>query len=152
LARFAALGIDAERICVEGFTPRSDYLADYRRVDIALDPFPFTGGTTTVEALWMGVPVLTRRGDRFVSHAGESLLQTAGLDGWIADDDDDYVAKAVAWSEDRAALAALAAIRAGLRAQLLASPLCDAPRFAGHLTAAFQGMWQAYITRQETPA
>jgi len=148
LARFAAQGIAAARLMLEGHTPRADYLADYRRVDIALDPFPFTGGTTTAEALWMGVPVLSRRGDRFVSHAGESFLQTVGLSDWIALDNDDYVAKARAFSEDRAALAAT---RAGLRARLLASPLCDAPRFATQLTAAFQGMWRASCARREPP-
>lgn len=142
LARFAAQGIAAERISTEGHTSREDYLADYRHVDIALDPFPFTGGTTTAEALWVGVPVLSRRGERFVSHAGESLLQAAGLGDWIARDNDDYVAKARAFAED---VAALAATRAGLRAQLLASPLCDAARFAANLTAALQGMWQCHL-------
>lgn len=144
VARFAAQGIEPGRLILAVHTPRADYLADYRRVDIALDPFPFTGGTTTVEALWMGVPVLSRRGDRFVSHAGESLLQTAGLGQWLAQDHDDYVAKAVRFAEDRTALAAT---RAGLRAQLLASPLCDAPRFAGHLSRALRQMWQAYAAR-----
>jgi len=145
VARFAAHGIDPGRILVEGFTPRADYLANYQRVDIALDPFPFPGGTTTVEALWMGVPVLTRRGNRFLSHAGESLLHTAGLDSWIADDDDDYVAKAQAYAHDRVGLAAC---RAGLRQQLVASPLCDATRFAGHLDAALHDMWQQALNHE----
>jgi len=142
VARFVAHGIDPGRILVEGFTPRADYLANYQRVDIALDPFPFPGGTTTVEALWMGVPVLTRRGNRFLSHAGESLLHTAGLAQWIADDDDDYVAKAQAFAQDPVGLAAC---RAGLRQQLEASPLCDAPRFAAHLERALQHMWQQHF-------
>ncbi len=138
-ARFVAHGIAAERILTEGFTPRTDYLGNYNRVDIALDPFPFPGGTTTVEALWMGVPVLTLRGDRFVSHAGESLLHTAGLADWIAADADDYVAKARAYALDATSLAAC---RAGLRQRLLASPLCDAPHFAAHLETALHQMWQ----------
>ena len=145
LARFAAHGIEPGRILVEGFTPRADYLANYRRADIALDPFPFPGGTTTVEALWMGVPVLTRRGNRFLSHAGESLLHTTGLEHWIADDDDDYVAKAQAYAHDQSGLAAC---RAGLRQQLLASPLCDAPRFAAHLDAALHGMWRQHLNHE----
>jgi len=139
--RFAVHGIDPARLILEGHTPRAAYLADYRRVDIALDPFPFPGGTTTVETLWMGVPVLSRRGDRFLSHAGESLLQTAGLADWVAVDNDDYVAKARAFAADRQQLAAL---RARLRAQLLASPLCDAPRFAANLAEAFVGMWRRH--------
>jgi len=141
-ARFVARGIAAERILTEGYTPRTDYLDNYNRVDIALDPFPFPGGTTTVEALWMGVPVLTLRGDRFLSHAGESLLHTAGLSTWIAADADEYVAKACAYVHD---VSALAACRAGLRARLLASPLCDAPRFAGHLETAWLQMWQHHV-------
>jgi protein O-GlcNAc transferase len=140
-ARFAEHGIAPQRVLLEGFTPRANYLADYQRVDIALDPFPFPGGTTTVEALWMGVPVLSRCGDRFLAHAGESLLRTAGLADWVAADDHDYVAKAQAFAAD---LPQLARVRAGLRQQLLVSPLCDAPRFAAHLGAAFSGMWQQH--------
>jgi len=142
LDRFAAHGIEAERIELEGYSPRGAYLANYRRVDIALDPFPFPGGTTTVEALWMGVPVLSRRGERFLGHAGESLLHTVGLAEWVADDDADYVEKARAYAAN---VTPLAALRAGLRAQLVASPLCDAPRFAAHLGDALNGMWQAYM-------
>ncbi len=138
-ARFVAHGIAPARILTEGFTPRTDYLGNYNRVDIALDPFPFPGGTTTVEALWMGVPVLTLRGDRFLSHAGESLLHTAGLADWIAADADDYVAKARAYVLDARALSVC---RADLRQRLLASPLCDARRFATHLETAMYQMWQ----------
>jgi len=145
VARFAVHGIEPERILVEGFTPRADYLSNYQRVDIALDPFPFPGGTTTAEALWMGVPVLTRRGNRFLSHAGESLLHAAGLAQWIADDDDDYVAKARGFAQDRAGLAAC---RASLRQQLVASPLCDAPRFSAHLEHALHDMWQRHFTHE----
>jgi len=144
LARFAAHGIDGERIELEGYSPRAAYLADYHRVDIALDPFPFPGGTTTVEGLWMGVPVLSRRGSRFLSHAGESLLKTAGLPQWLANDDDDYVAKAQTYAADAVSLAEL---RAKLRAQLLASPLCDAALFAENLGKALTGMWQEYLLK-----
>jgi len=140
LARLTAQGIDTARVTLEAYTPRSHYLAEYGRVDFALDPFPFTGGTTTAEALWMGVPVLTRRGDRFVSHAGESLLGAVGLETWIAADDDDYVARAQHFAANPEALSAQ---RTGLRAQMLASPLCDAPGFAAALAAAFEGMWAA---------
>jgi protein O-GlcNAc transferase len=142
LERFAAHGIDAARLLLEGQSPRDELLAAYQRVDIALDPFPYAGGTTSVEALWMGVPVLTRRGERFLSHVGESIVSTAGLPGWIAADDDDYVAKAVRFSEQRNELATL---RSTLRERLLASPLCDAPRFARHLEDAFHGMWARHL-------
>ncbi|MGF6596466.1 protein O-GlcNAc transferase [Paraburkholderia sp. GAS448] len=140
--RFGAHGIANERLLLEGFTTRTAHLETYNRVDLALDPFPYPGGTTSVESLWMGVPVLTRRGDRFLSHVGETIAHTAGMADWIAADDDDYISKAVAFSADRERLRAL---RAGLREQLLASPLCDAARFARNLEEAFEGMWKRYI-------
>ncbi|KVQ57602.1 tetratricopeptide repeat protein [Burkholderia territorii] len=136
--RFARNGIDASRLVMEGRSPRTDYLTAYRRVDMMLSPFPYPGGTTTAESLWMGVPVLGMKGERFVTHICESVLQTAGLADWIARDEDDYVAKAVAAAADPERLDAL---RQALRARLLASPLCDAPRFARHLEDAFYGMW-----------
>jgi predicted O-linked N-acetylglucosamine transferase (SPINDLY family) len=144
LTRFAAQGIDAGRLILSGYTPRAAYLAEYGRVDIALDPFPYPGGTTTVEALWMGVPVLSLRGDRFLSHAGESLLGTAGLGDWVAADEDDYVAKASRFSADAEWLSSL---RGGLRVQMLSSALCDAPRFASALGEAFEGMWAEHSAR-----
>ena len=136
--RFAAHGIAADRLILEGGSPRAELLAAYNRVDIALDPFPYPGGTTSVEALWMGAPFVTRRGDRFLSHLGESIAHNAGLADWIADDDEAYVAIAAGHAAD---LLRLASLRAGLRSQVLASPLFDAPRFARHLEHALWGMW-----------
>ncbi len=137
--RFAAHGIGAERLLIELPSSRADYLQAYHRIDIALDPFPYPGGTTSCEALWMGLPVLTRRGDRFLSHAGETILRNAGLPDWIAEDNDHYVARAVHFASD---LDRLAHLRAQLRAQVLASPLFDAPRFARHFEDAMEGMWR----------
>lgn len=148
-ARFAAHGIDSARLTLEGQSPRAELLAAYQRVDIALDPFPYPGGTTTVEALWMGVPVLTRRGDRFLSHVGESILNNVGVPEWIADDDDDYIARAVAFAAN---LDGLSALRARLRQQLLASPVCDARRFAASLESAFRGMWRQFAVGAPTPS
>lgn len=143
IARFAVYGVDASQLILEGHSQRSDYLAAFNRIDITLSPFPYAGGTTTAEGLWMGVPVLCRRGDRFLSHICESLLQSAGLGDWIATSDDDYVARAVAFASDAQQLQAL---RARLRAQLIASPLCDAPRFARNLEDALHGMWAQHVT------
>ena len=140
-ARFAAHGLAGDRLLVEPPSPRADYLRAYHRIDIALDPFPYPGGTTSCEALWMGVPVLTKRGTRFLSHAGETIACNAGLPDWIAADDDDYVAKAVRFATDRDALAGL---RARLREQVLASPLFDAPRFARNFEHAMWSMWQRW--------
>jgi len=136
--RFAVHGIDAARLIFEDYAPRADYLAAYHRVDIALDPFPFPGGTTTVEALWMGVPVLTLQGERFLARQGVGLLMNAGLPEWVAADAEDYVARAATHAND---LQALAALRARLRQQVLASPIYDAPRFAQHFEAALRSMW-----------
>lgn len=138
--RFGELGIDSERLLLEGHAPRAELLATYQRVDIALDPFPYPGGTTSVEALWMGVPVITRRGDRFLSRVGETVVTNAGLTDWIAENDEQYVALALARASD---LSALATLRNRLRAQLLDSPLFDAQRFARHFEAALHGMWHA---------
>jgi len=139
--RFAVHGIDAGRLIFEDYVPRANYLAAYQRVDIALDPFPFPGGTTTVEALWMGVPVLTLTGERFLSRQGIGLLMNAGLPEWVATDPRDYVARAVAHASD---LQGLALLRSGLRQQVLDSPLFDASRFAQHFEAALRGMWQIW--------
>jgi predicted O-linked N-acetylglucosamine transferase (SPINDLY family) len=147
-ARFAAHGIEPARLELEGSSPRAEYLEAYRRVDIALDPFPYPGGTTSVEGLWMGVPVLTLKGDRFIGHQGETILHNAGLSDWIAQDLDDYVARAIAFANDPEALSLL---RGGLRAQLLGSPVCDAPRFARHFEAALREMWQKYCRQGISP-
>ncbi|HVW92926.1 MAG TPA: hypothetical protein VHB74_09985, partial [Devosia sp.] len=141
-ARFAAHGIGRERLKLLPYEPEmAGHLGAYAHVDIGLDPFPYNGTTTTCEAMLMGVPVLTLRGDRFIAHVGESLLRSAGLAEWIADDEDQYVAKAVAFAAD---LPRLARLRAQLRAQLLASPLCDAPRFARDFEAAMREIWRRW--------
>lgn len=140
-ARFAAHGIEPARLILEGGAPRDALLAAYHRVDIALDPFPYPGGTTSAEAVWMGVPVITRAGDRFLSRVGESVAHNAGLKDWIARDRDDAIAIAVRRAAD---LPALAASRGQLRAQVLAAPLFDAPRFAANFSAAVWAMWERH--------
>ncbi|KUZ15973.1 hypothetical protein WI69_07390 [Burkholderia diffusa] len=141
LDRFARHGVRADRLILEGGSPRAEYFDAYNRIDIALSPFPYPGGTTTAEALWMGVPVLGMKGSRFVTHICESMLHAAGMSEWIADDEAAYLAKAVAFARDRDRLAAL---RATLRERTLASPLCDASRFARNLEDALHGMWACY--------
>jgi protein O-GlcNAc transferase len=140
--RFTACGIVQERLLLEGFVRRrQEHLATYNRVDIALDPFPYNGTTTSAEGLWMGVPFITCRGDRFVSRVGESIAQNTGLADWIAMDDEDYVAKAVAHAAD---LQKLAGLRAGLRRQVSASPVFNGPGFARNFEAALWGMWRSF--------
>lgn len=140
-AQFESHGIQAERLLFEGATPRAAYLEAYHRVDIALDPFPYPGGTTSVEGLWLGVPMLTLSGHRPLARQGVSILHNLGLADWIATDPDDFIARAVRYASD---LHALSALRTTLRARLLDSPLCDAPRFANHLHAALTAMWERH--------
>ncbi len=136
---FNAQGIEGDRLVVDTETkPYEEHLKSYGLLDIALDPFPYNGGTTTTEALYMGVPVLTLHGDRFVAHLAETNLQSAGLTDWIAKDQDDFVAKAKAFAAD---LPALDQLRQGMRARVLASRLFDAPAFARELENAFHGMF-----------
>ncbi len=146
---FAAGGIGAERLRLAGASPRHELLAAYNDVDIALDPFPFGGGTTTLEALWMGVPVVTLRGTGFVGRVGESVLTTLGLGGLVAASPEDYLtlARDLAADEPR-----LAALRAGLRQRLVDSPLCDAKTFVGDLETAYRAMWQARRRNRERAA
>ena len=147
--RFGARGVDPARLTLKGHSPsRGEHLADYRDIDIALDPFPYPGITTSVEGLWMGVPLLTLAGERFQSRQGMGLLTNAGLARWIAADKDDYVAKSAAYAAD---LESLAALRAGLRQSVLASPLFDAPRFARHFEAALRAMWKDWCGRRNLP-
>ena len=142
-AEFRQRGIGNERLRFEGPSPRRDYFAAYQQVDIALDPFCFTGGTTTLDGLWMGVPCVSLAGKRFIGHQGETILYRAGLSEWVAGNIDDYIAIAV-----RAAgnVERLAHLRAALRHRLLDSPICNAPRFARNLEDAFQGMVSAWLT------
>jgi predicted O-linked N-acetylglucosamine transferase (SPINDLY family) len=127
---FAAHGIAAERIELQGFSPRAELLGQYNRVDLALDTFPYSGGLTTCEALWMGVPVVTCPGATFASRHALSHLSNVGLTETIAENLDEYVERAVRLAQDRVGLAEL---RAGLRQRVARSPLCDGRRFAENL-------------------
>ncbi|HTH94764.1 MAG TPA: hypothetical protein VL550_06005, partial [Rhodocyclaceae bacterium] len=135
---FAKHGIANDQLLLEGPSSRVDYFNAYNRIDIALDPFPYPGGTTSVEALWMGVPVLTLRGNRMLSHAGENIMTNLGLPEWIAATETDYADKAEGFVAD---LATLTTLRKGLRQRALASPMFDAPRFARNFEDAMWGMW-----------
>ena len=145
--RFKVNGIQKDRLILEGGSPRSKYLAAYNRVDIALSPFPYGGGTTSAEGLWMGVPVITMQGNHFLSHLGESIAHNTGLSDWIAVDEEDYVAKAIAFSSD---FEGLGKLRSRLRAQVLSCPLFDAERFANHFNNALRGMWKCFEERDKS--
>ncbi len=131
-------GLDVQRIVFQGGSPRQQYLECYHQVDFALDPFPFTGGTVSVEGLWMGVPVLTLKGQDLLSRSGENLLYNLGMDDWVAADADTYLALAIHWSEN---LSELARLRAGLRDRLQGSPLLDGKKFAQRWQDALWALW-----------
>lgn len=143
LERLRARGVPTSAVRLLGPVPREAYLAGYSEIDVALDTFPYPGGTTTCEALWMGVPTLTLAGDDMLARQGASLMAAAGLTDWVTNDANAYVEKAVALAADATSLAALASLRASLRARVSASPVFDASRFARNLEAALFGMWRA---------
>lgn len=137
--QFAACGIEPERIVLHALLlDRGDHLRLYGEIDVALDTFPYNGTTTTCEALWMGVPVITLAGGLHAGRVGVSLLSQVGLEEFIAGDMDEYVRIAVSLASDPTRLAAL---RQGLREQMRASTLCDAAGFTRDLEASFREMW-----------
>jgi protein O-GlcNAc transferase len=145
LARLVERGVAAERIELVAWLPdAAAHLALYHRMDIALDPFPYNGTTTTCEALWMGVPVVTLRGDRHAGRVGASLLSQIGLTDLIADSVEEYVEIAVALAGNTGRLSDL---RRVLRQRMAASPLCDGPAFARKLESAFRTTWQRWCER-----
>lgn len=148
--RFTAQGIDAERVLLRDRLLRQEYLDLFAQVDVALDPFPCNGGTTTCDALWMGLPVVTLIGDTFLSRASYSLLVATGLQECAAPDAAGYVARCAAYAAD---LPALARLRARMRPQVAASPLLQADAFARDLETAYRGMWRQWCAgRTRSPA
>lgn len=142
--RLVSAYIDLDRVDLFGGVSRDEYLAAYGDVDVVLDTFPFSGGTTTAEALWMGVPTVTLSGNTLVSRQGESMLHCAGLADWVARTEQEYIQIAVDKASD---LSRLAQTRTGLRATVLASPLFDGVQFAKNLESAFEGMFTQTATR-----
>ncbi len=145
---FAAHGVGPHRLDLLPSSSYTDYLATFHRVDVALDPFPFSGSTITCESLWMGVPVVTWPGETFAGRHSLSHLSNVGLTETIARDPDGYVERAIAMAGDPVRLSAL---RSGLRERMAASPLCDGKRFAGHLMSLLQNVWKQPIGSSREP-
>jgi protein O-GlcNAc transferase len=135
--RFESAGIDRPRLELIGYS--NGHLNSYNCFDLALDPFPFHGATTTCEALWMGTPVVSLEGRAHVSRMGTTLLESVGLSGFIAKTRDDYVRIACGWAEDPAKLKR---VRKGLRRRVAKSVLCDESGFTANLEKALIGMWR----------
>jgi len=125
LGRFARHGVAAERLTLEGGAEHFDFLRNYDRVDVALDTFPYNGGTTTAEALWQGVPMLTCNGDRWAGRTSRSLLLAAGLSEWVAADVAGFQDAAAALANAPDTAEQLTALRNGMRGRLRASAACD---------------------------
>jgi len=136
--QFAQRGVAAVRLEIRGILPQVDYFASYNDIDFGLDPFPFNGGTTGYDSIWMGVPYVTWPGDMLVSRMGKAILDNVGLSELVVDSAESYVATAVAMARDRERLFQL---RANLRDRMQASPLMNSERFAKGLEEAFRGMW-----------
>ncbi len=139
---FIGRGIDATRLTLMGDTGRADHFAAYRHADICLDPTPHGGGMTTLDALWMGVPVVTLQGTTPSSRLASAVLSPLGLEGWIATDAAGYVAKAAALAVD---LPELAQQRECLRARLQAAAVGDPERYAAGVEAVFEKMYRRWI-------
>lgn len=127
IQRCENVGIKKEHLEMHGLSNFDDYMASYQKIDMALDTFPFPGGTTTCEALWMGVPTLTLRGDRMIAKQGASLMCAADLPDWVADNTEQYVHKAIAFGQN---LTHLSQLRQGLRDQVNRTALFNADLFA----------------------
>jgi predicted O-linked N-acetylglucosamine transferase (SPINDLY family) len=148
LAAMAGAGVAAERAEFVVFQPRPSYLAQFNRIDLALDTFPYNGHTASLDAMWMGVPVITRVGRTVVGRAGLSQLTNLGLQELTATDDEQFISLAKRWAGD---LPGLGALRQTLRQRMLGSPLTDGPRFTRNIEAAYRSMWKGLAHPPDSP-
>ncbi|HEY5291756.1 MAG TPA: tetratricopeptide repeat protein [Burkholderiales bacterium] len=146
--RGALDGIDPGRVSTLGRLGRADYWRQFAGVDIALDPFPYSGGATTCDTLWMGVPVVTLAGDYGFSRSGVTILANTGMHQLIARTADEYLRLALGLAGD---LEGLRRLRLSLRQRMLASPLLDAPAYVRALEAGYQQIWRQWCSQQGRP-
>ncbi len=145
LNRFKKFNINADRLVLEGKSKtRKEVLKKYNHIDISLDPFPFQGNTSTCESVWMGVPVLTLKGDRYLFHFGESINSNLNMKDWIADNKDDYLKKALQFSSD---IDRLAKLRMTLRKSALLSPVFDSNQFSKYFGEMLWCMWNNFTEK-----
>jgi predicted O-linked N-acetylglucosamine transferase (SPINDLY family) len=141
--KFFNLGVNEEKIIIKGRQPRNKLLLEYNNIDIALDPFPYNGGSTSFECAFMGVPMLTLQGDRFLSRCGESINKNLSMDNWIAKDKDDYFQKAISFSKD---INNLNLIRKHLHNKALDSPLFNCEEFTEDFVKIIKNLKPTQIT------
>jgi predicted O-linked N-acetylglucosamine transferase (SPINDLY family) len=145
LGRFAGAGVSPDRLEFVGWQNWRAYMETYGRIDISLDPFPFGGGITTFDSLWMGVPVVTLSGRTAVGRGAHSILANVGLPELVATTGEEYVRIGVELAGD---LPRLTTLRAGLRSRMESSPLMDGRRFAGNVEAAYREMWRGWCAKR----
>jgi predicted O-linked N-acetylglucosamine transferase (SPINDLY family) len=142
--KFRENKINQDQLIFEGFSPREDLLKTYNKIDISLDPFPYSGGTTNFESVWMGVPILSLKGKKFISRCGESINHNLGMSDWVAKNKEDFILKAVYFCSNNKKLADL---RANLRNKALNSPLFDTKKFAENFHEALWKMWKIFLSK-----
>jgi protein O-GlcNAc transferase len=145
--QFAAASVDPLRVYLEGEADHASMLAAYQRIDLALDTQPYSGGLTTCESLWMGVPVITYPGKTFAGRHSTSHLMNAGFGQFVAKDRTSYIDLAVAWANR---LGELSKIRSAMREQMRQSPLCDAQRFAKDFLTVLRAAWNERVGASRT--
>jgi len=144
-----ARGIEPDHVILDGrYLDHAGLLSYYGEIDIALDTHPYSGVTTTCEALWMGVPVVTLAGEKFISRNSAVLLANVGLTGLIANTPQQYVEIAVALAADSARLAQMRSVQ---RERFKVSPLGNAPLFVRNLEAAYRDMWTKWCAATSFP-
>ena len=144
--RFKKNNINLSKLILERGSHRKELLETYNKIDVALDPFPYSGGTTSFESTWMGVPVLTKRGFKFVSRSTESINHNLGMSDWIAKDENEYLAKAIKFASD---VNELAKIRKNLRKKTLKLPSFNTVLFAEEFNKAIWKIWNNFIKQDK---
>ena len=144
IKQFLKNGVFQNRLILDESSKREDLLYSYNKVDIALDPFPYNGGTTSFETAWMCVPLLTIEGEKFISRCGLSINKNLGLEDWIAKNPEDYINKAVMFSKD---FLKLDLIRSQLRNNSRKSILFNSEEFSNNLADSFKEMWTLYVNK-----
>ena len=142
--KFCDCGVQKEQLILEDSSPREDLLKTYNRIDISLDPFPYSGGTTNFESIWMGVPILVLKGKKFISKCGESINHNLEMSDWIAENNEDFIFKAIRICSD---FKKLSDLRSNLRFKAINSPLFDTKKFAKNFHEALWKMWKIFLNK-----
>jgi predicted O-linked N-acetylglucosamine transferase (SPINDLY family) len=147
IKQFERHGVDRSRVELVGRAEHFQFIETYGRIDIALDTFPYNGGTTTTEAIWQGVPVVAFAGRTWASRTSATILREGGLGDWVADDLTCYIELAAGWGRDPSAADRLAALRGSMRDRLRGSSACDTRTFARAMESLYRKMWRTWCSQ-----